>query len=55
MKLMELFDTDGDGYVNFDEFLVGIRVSKPLLNKINHLTIVQTERQIDSDLNFISK
>ena len=25
--LMQLFDTDGDGYVNFDEFLVGIRVS----------------------------
>ena len=25
--LMALFDTDGDGYVNFDEFLVGIRVS----------------------------
>ena len=33
MKLMELFDTDGDGYVNFDEFLVGIRVSKPLLTQ----------------------
>ena len=27
MDLMSLFDTDGDGYVNFDEFLVGIRVS----------------------------
>ena len=26
-QLMSLFDTDGDGYVNFDEFLVGIRVS----------------------------
>ena len=25
--LMALFDTDGDGNVNFDEFLVGIRVS----------------------------
>ena len=25
--LMALFDTDGDGHVNFDEFLVGIRVS----------------------------
>lgn len=24
-KLMALFDTDGDGCVNFDEFLVGIR------------------------------
>ena len=24
---MQLFDTDGDGTVNFDEFLVGIRVS----------------------------
>ena len=24
---MALFDTDGDGTVNFDEFLVGIRVS----------------------------
>ena len=29
MDLMSLFDTDGDGYVNFDEFLVGIRVSIP--------------------------
>ena len=28
--LMQLFDTDGDGYVNFDEFLVGIRVSARL-------------------------
>ena len=27
--LMALFDTDGDGHVNFDEFLVGIRVSTP--------------------------
>lgn len=27
--LMALFDTNGDGYVNFDEFLVGIRVSHP--------------------------
>ena len=27
--LMALFDTDGDGNVNFDEFLVGIRVSTP--------------------------
>ena len=26
-QLMTLFDTDGDGTVNFDEFLVGIRVS----------------------------
>jgi hypothetical protein len=26
-SLMALFDTDGDGCVNFDEFLVGIRVS----------------------------
>ena len=26
---MGLFDTNGDGYVNFDEFLVGIRVSYP--------------------------
>ncbi len=26
--VMQLFDTDGDGHVNFDEFLVGIRVSK---------------------------
>ena len=26
---MALFDTNGDGYVNFDEFLVGIRVSYP--------------------------
>ena len=26
-QLMALFDTDGDGTVNFDEFLVGIRVS----------------------------
>ena len=26
---MRLFDTDGDGHVNFDEFLVGIRVSYP--------------------------
>ena len=25
MTLMEFFDTDGDGHVNFDEFLVGIR------------------------------
>ena len=25
--LMSLFDTDGDGHVNFDEFLVGIRGS----------------------------
>ena len=24
---MKLFDKDNDGYVNFDEFLVGIRVS----------------------------
>ena len=24
---MGLFDTNGDGFVNFDEFLVGIRVS----------------------------
>ena len=28
-SLMALFDTDGDGHVNFDEFLVGIRVSIP--------------------------
>ena len=28
-QLMALFDTDGDGQVNFDEFLVGIRVSDP--------------------------
>ena len=28
--VMQLFDTDGDGHVNFDEFLVGIRVSKNL-------------------------
>ena len=26
--LMRLFDTNGDGHVNFDEFLVGIRVSR---------------------------
>jgi hypothetical protein len=26
---MQLFDLNGDGYVNFDEFLVGIRVSNP--------------------------
>ena len=25
--LMRLFDTNNDGHVNFDEFLVGIRVS----------------------------
>jgi len=25
---MRLFDTDNDGHVDFDEFLVGIRVSK---------------------------
>jgi|LauGreDrversion4_2_1035121.scaffolds.fasta_scaffold496762_1 hypothetical protein len=25
---MTYFDTDGDGTVNFDEFLVGVRVSK---------------------------
>ena len=29
--LMRLFDTDGDGHVNFDEFLVGIRVSSNLV------------------------
>ena len=26
-QLMRLFDSDNDGHVNFDEFLVGIRVS----------------------------
>ncbi len=25
--LMSYFDTDGDGHINYDEFLVGIRVS----------------------------
>ena len=25
--LMMHFDTDGDGHINFDEFLVGVRVS----------------------------
>lgn len=25
--LMKYFDTDGDGTINFDEFLVGVRVS----------------------------
>lgn len=25
--LMKLLDTDGDGNVNFDEFLIGVRVS----------------------------
>ena len=29
---MTFFDTDGDGHVNFDEFLIGIRVS-PILSK----------------------
>jgi hypothetical protein len=24
---MTYFDTDGDGHINFDEFLVGVRVS----------------------------
>lgn len=24
---MQYFDTDGDGNINFDEFLVGVRVS----------------------------
>jgi hypothetical protein len=27
---MGYFDTDGDGTVNFDEFLVGIRVSSKI-------------------------
>ena len=26
---MSYFDTDGDGHINFDEFLVGVRVSIP--------------------------
>ena len=30
-QLMALFDTNGDGFVNFDEFLVGIRVSTFIL------------------------
>ena len=25
---MSYFDTDGDGHINYDEFLVGIRVSQ---------------------------
>ena len=34
--LMALFDTNGDGYVNFDEFLVGIRVSHPSSRPCRH-------------------
>ena len=26
-QIMQLFDTDGDGTINFDEFLVGVRVT----------------------------
>ena len=26
-SLMKLLDTDGDGNINFDEFLIGVRVS----------------------------
>ena len=28
---MQYFDTDGDGTINFDEFLVGVRVNYPIL------------------------
>ena len=31
---MKLLDTDGDGHINFDEFLVGMRVSYDLNLKI---------------------
>ena len=46
-SLMALFDTDGDGHVNFDEFLVGVRVS----TKINpNLKIRSGSRKCDSEL-----
>lgn len=36
---MTYFDTDGDGTINFDEFLVGVRVSEfPFLAK--ELTVI---------------
>jgi hypothetical protein len=36
---MTYFDTDGDGNINFDEFLVGVRVS-PFFLLINDLTVI---------------
>jgi hypothetical protein len=34
---MTYFDTDGDGNINFDEFLVGVRVSHKIISQVvNH-------------------
>lgn len=45
---MSYFDTDGDGHINFDEFLVGVRVSfnifNLLMNSNDHLA-GKNERQ----------
>merc|ERR1719216_595144 len=46
--LMQLFDTDGDGTVNFDEFLVGIRGS---LNERRQAMVDKAFLKFDKDGN----
>lgn len=46
---MKLLDTDNSGTINFDEFLIGVRVSKPIF-----LGVQEEAWHLKYDLNYLN-